>query len=82
MHSVASIWLTIDAFRWALGAKDVPFSVISSLWKGGLDNLSLAERQALRDRYRSTLYGIGKIPWLFASVSVAFVVITIREFAG
>lgn len=82
MLTVVSIWLTVDAVRWKLGAKDIPFSAISSLWKGGLSHLSLAERQAVRDRYLSSLWGIGQFAWLFALVSVVLVIVTIREFLG
>ena len=80
--TVVSIWLTIDAFRWYRDAKHIPFSAISSLWKGGLEHLSLAERQVVRERYQSSLWGMGRFVWLFAAVSVVLVVVTVREFLG
>jgi hypothetical protein len=80
--TVVSIWLTIDAFRWKRGAKDIPFSAISSLWKGGLEHLSLAERQVVRERYQSSLWGIGRFVWLLVAVSGVLVVMTVREFLG
>jgi hypothetical protein len=78
--TVLSLWLTIDAIRWKIGAKDIPFSAISSLWKGGLEHLSLVEREAVRQRYRSSLWGIGAFVLLFAAVSVMLVVLTVRAF--
>jgi len=76
------IWLTIDAVRWHRGAKDIPFSAISSLWKGGLEHLPLAERQVVRERYQSSLWGMGQFVWLSAAVSVVLVLLTVREFLG
>ena len=80
--TVVSIWLTVDAYRWKRGAKDMPFSAISSLWKGGLQHLSLAEREVVRDRYASSLWGIGQFVWLFAAVSIVLIAVTVREFFG
>ena len=77
--TVVSLWLTIDAIRWKAGAKDIPFSAISRLWKGGLEHLSLAEREAFRERYQSSL-GIGQFVWLFAVISLVLVVVTVRAF--
>lgn len=80
--TVVSIWLTIDALRWKRGAKDIPFGAISRLWKGGLEHLSLAARQVVRERYESSLWGIGQFVWLFAVVSLVLIIVTVREFSS
>lgn len=78
--TLVSVWITWDAIRWQIGAKDIPFSVLSRLWKGGLEHLPGHEREVLRKRYRSTLFGIGGFVLVFAAATVALIVVTIREF--
>ena len=79
--SVVSIFLTIDAWRWKTNAKHIPFSAISTLWKGGLDHLSLQEQQAFRERYDSwRVGGIGTIVMVFTLVSVFLLIATARAF--
>jgi len=76
--TMVSLWLTVNAFRWQRSEKDIPWSAISGLWKGGLDYLPAAERQALRDRYASSFQG--RVGLLFAAVTLGLLVATIREF--
>jgi hypothetical protein len=72
--------ITVDAYRWKHGAKDIPFSAISRLWKGGLDHLSPGERTAVRARYESWHFGIGNIALIFSVLSIAFAVATVAAF--
>ena len=79
--TVVGIWLTIDAFRWQRGAKDMPFSAIAPLWKGGLQHLTLAERQKVLEGYRnSPNLAVRMLPLLFAVISLALLLATVREF--
>jgi hypothetical protein len=70
--TVISVAITVDAYRWKVGAKDIPFGAIAKLWKGGLDHLSFAEKQAVRTRYESWYFGIDNILLNFAALSIAF----------
>ena len=79
--TVVSIWLTIDVLRWARGAKDMPFSAIAPLWRGGLQHLTLAERQKVLEGYRkSPILAVRMLPPLFAVISLALLLATAREF--
>ena len=78
--TVISAAITVDAYRWRLGAKDIPFSANSRLWQGGLNHLSLGERKAVRGRYESWLFGIGNIALIFTVLSIAFAVATVAAF--
>ena len=75
-------YLTFDAFRWSGSIERAPFSVIGSLWKGGLSHLSVVETDQLKQRYASKWLGGGQLCWLFLGVTVALSVVTVRAFLG
>lgn len=78
--TVACAWLTYDAFRWGTSIEHAPFSTISSMWKGGLPNLSVVEQNELKQRYASKVTGVGQIGWIFFVGTVVLAILTAREF--
>lgn len=78
--TIATIWMTVEAFLWRAGAKNIPFQEIARLWKGGLSHLSLGERRNLHERYGSMSGGMGELVWILAVLCVALMVATVREF--
>ena len=73
-------YVTYDAFRWRKGIKRAPFSVIANLWKGGLSHLSLAEKNGVKERFASELFGVGQISWLLFGVTVFLAAATVQAF--
>jgi hypothetical protein len=75
-------YLTLDAFYWHKGIKNSPFSAISGLWKGGLDHLSIEKKNEIMNNYKSTLFGIGKVPWAFLGITLLLLFYTVQEFVA
>jgi len=73
-------YVTYDAFRWRKAVERAPFSIIATLWKGGLSHLSTAEQADQQKRYASSLFGMGQIAWLFLAVTIALAGATVRAF--
>ncbi len=57
-----------------------PFSVISNMWKGGLNHLPLSEQNEIKDRYSSSIFGVFQFQLLILVVTIGMAVATIRAF--
>jgi hypothetical protein len=60
--------------------KEAPFSVISSMWKGGLNHLSLSEQNKIKDHYSSSIFGVFQFQLLFLVITIGMAVTTVRAF--
>ncbi|WP_155802509.1 hypothetical protein [Halothiobacillus neapolitanus] len=60
--------------------KKAPFSVISSMWKGGLSHLPLSEQNKIKDRYTSSIFGVFQFQLFFLIVTIGMAVETVRAF--
>ena len=60
--------------------KEAPFSVISSMWKGGLRHLPLSERNEIKDRFSSSILGVFQFQLVFLVLTIAMAVATVRAF--
>jgi hypothetical protein len=60
--------------------KEAPFSVISSMWKGGLSHLPLSEQNKIKDRYSSSIFGVFQFQVLFLVITISMAVATVRAF--
>jgi hypothetical protein len=78
--TVGCAYVTYDSFRWSRAVGRAPFSVIATLWKGGLTHLSVAEQAELKQRYSSNLFGVGQFCWLFLATTLFLAAATVRAF--
>ncbi|MDR1935812.1 MAG: hypothetical protein LBS49_09610 [Candidatus Accumulibacter sp.] len=60
--------------------KEAPFSVISSMWKGGLSHLPLSEKNKIKERYSSSIFGIFQFQLLFLIITMGMAFATVRAF--
>jgi len=78
--TLLSGYIAYDSFQWGGALKDAPFSVISSMWKGGLSHLPLSEQNKVKDRYASSIFGVVQFQLIFSAVTIGLAIATIRAF--
>jgi hypothetical protein len=60
--------------------KDTPFSIISSMWKGGLSHLTLSEQNKIKERYSSSIFGVVQFQLHIMVVTIGMAFATVRAF--
>lgn len=80
--TLASAFLTFDAFRLDNPRTEVPYSILPRSWKRGLDHLPLAEQDRLQTRLRPVagVLGLGVLSWLFLAITILLAVLTVMAF--
>jgi hypothetical protein len=78
--TILSGYIAYDSFRWGNALKDVPFSAIASMWKGGLSHLPLSEQNKIKDRYASSVFGVVQFQLIFLAVTIGLAIATVRAF--
>jgi hypothetical protein len=78
--TILSGYIAYDSFRWGDSLKDAPFSVISSMWKGGVSHLPLSEQNKIKDRYASSVFGVVQFQLIFSAVTIGLAIATVRAF--
>ena len=73
-------YVTYQSIPWRRSIKRGPFSIISNLWGGRLDHLSMGEKNKIKGLYASSLYGMGNVVWLFLSITILLGYFTVQEF--
>ena len=76
-------WMTYDAFQLDSSMDEPKFKYLPSIWKQGMEHLTLAEQDELQQRSRVHLgfFGPGLLPWLFLAITVLLAVGTAKSFS-
>ncbi len=82
LFTMASVWLTVDAFRMKGPMKEPLLSRLPSAWKHGFEHLSLAKQDKIQERsaYKYLGLGDGLLAWLFLAMTLLLAALTINAF--
>ena len=80
LFTLIAAFITYDTFRWSGNLKDAPPNIISSMWRGGLNHLSLNEQDKIKNYYATSIFGVVQFQLIFLVVTIGLAFATVMAF--